>query len=201
MQKPTGNQNKGKKLIVDPITEFEDINKIKSYLIDHPRDYCIFVLGINTNLRAIDLSNLKVHQVRNLKVGDILSLVESKTNKIRKITVNKGVVWSIQRLLSHAELEDNEYLFQNQNNNQRSEINKLTTQSINYLIKKWTDKCGITGKFGSHTLRKTFGYFKRKQGYSIETLMKVFNHSSPQQTLTYLGIQESEIVDLYLDEI
>jgi hypothetical protein len=35
----------------------------------------------------------------------------------------------------------------------------------------------------------------------IPTLMQMFNHSSQRQTLTYLGIQPSEIKEAYLREI
>ncbi len=45
----------GDKTRVDPITDLKDIKSIKKMLQDNPRDLCLFVLGINTNLKAIDL--------------------------------------------------------------------------------------------------------------------------------------------------
>lgn len=60
----------------------------------------------------------------------------------------------------------------------------------------------LKGNYGSHTLRKTFGYMHRTvHNTDIPTLMEMFNHSSQKQTLAYLGIQPSEIRDAYLKEI
>jgi hypothetical protein len=50
--------------------------------------------------------------------------------------------------------------------------------------------------------RLTFGYIHRTVfNTDIPTLMQMFNHSSQRQTLTYLGIQPSEIKEAYLREI
>ena len=53
---------KGSTIRVDPIIKLEDIAKIKELLKDNHRNYCLFVLGINTNLRAIDLCQIKARQ-------------------------------------------------------------------------------------------------------------------------------------------
>ena len=60
--KKGGNLNhpkKGVKIKVRPIKQMKDIKAIKKLLTDNPRDLCLFTLGINTNLRASDLLNLR----------------------------------------------------------------------------------------------------------------------------------------------
>ena len=47
--------------------------------------------------------------------------------------------------------------------------------------------------FGTHTMRKTFGYHYYRQTHDIATLMAIFNHSSQQITKRYIGITEDEI--------
>ena len=54
----------GSQIKVEPIREVKDINTIKRMLKDKPRDYALFTIGINTNLRASDLCRLTVGQVR-----------------------------------------------------------------------------------------------------------------------------------------
>ena len=55
---------------IEPIKKIEDVRKIKMNLFGHPRNYTLFVVGINTNLRASDLVKIKVGQVRGLKPMD-----------------------------------------------------------------------------------------------------------------------------------
>jgi len=54
-------------------------------LRDHPRDLCLFVLGMNTAFRANELLSLKVGQVRSLLPGDVLSVKQSKKGKFRQV--------------------------------------------------------------------------------------------------------------------
>lgn len=57
----------------------------------------------------------------------------------------------------------------------------------------------MTGNYGSHSLRKTWGYHQRIQsGTSVALLMEAFGHLSEAQTLAYLCIQNTEIQDLYM---
>lgn len=77
----TNHPAKGDQIKVDPIRNIKDIQAIKKMLKDNPRDYCLFVLGINTNLRAGDLLRIKYEQVAKLSVGGELVLQEMKTGK------------------------------------------------------------------------------------------------------------------------
>ena len=61
---------KGSQIKVEPIRKAKDINLIKKHLSNKPRDLALFVLGINTNLRASDLLRLTVGQVKYLNEGN-----------------------------------------------------------------------------------------------------------------------------------
>ena len=63
-------------------------------------------------------------------------------------------------------------------------------------------RCGVKGQlkgnYGSHTLRKTWGYWQRtERGTAIPLLMEAFGHATQRQTLAYLGIQSDEIAQIY----
>jgi integrase len=78
----------------------------------------------------------------------------------------------------------------------------LSVPYLNALVKSWCREINLKGNYGSHTLRKTFGYMHRtKFNTDIPTLMQMFNHSTQKQTLEYLCIQPGEIRDAYLCEI
>jgi len=197
--KKSGNVNhpkKGSTIKVEPIKELKDIGTIKKLLADNPRDFALFTIGINTNLRASDLLQIKAGQVRNLKPNDSFEIRETKTKKARRVTLNKACIDAIRNLLASAPYEDSDYLFRSQ----RSEV--LTVPSVIKLAKSWCQAINLKGNYGSHTLRKTWGYHQRVTfGTDIPTLMVCFNHSTQRQTLDYLCIQPEEIREVFANEL
>ena len=189
---------KGSTIKVEPIREPKDIRLIKKLLAERPRDLAIFTVGINTNLRASDLLQITVGQVRRLQSGEHFSLKEKKTGKLKDVTVNKNVHEVVQGLLrTMLDAGDGEFLFQSRKGRQA-----LCVSYLNSLVKAWCREINLKGNYGSHTLRKTFGYIHRTVfNTDIPTLMQMFNHSTQKQTLAYLGIQPSEIKEAYLREI
>jgi integrase len=188
---------KGDLTKVEPLKSEKDINKIKRLLENKPRDLAIFTIGINVNLRASDLCQIKVGMVKNLQVGDSFEIIEKKTKKHRQITLNSSCIKAIQNLLSYnANLKDEQPLFISKRG---GFLNPIT---LNGLVKKWCKQAKLKGNYGSHTLRKTFGYMQRvKFGVGIAELMICFNHSSQKQTLDYLCVQPEEIKSIFLHEI
>lgn len=191
---------KGSTITVEPIKKISDIKKIKKLLAGNPRDLCLFVLGINTNLRASDILNIKIEQVDGLKTGGELVLAEIKTNKTRRITLNKAVVKAVGGLLASKKkkgYEGSDYLFTSQRGR-----TALSVPSLSRLVKKWCKDINLKGNYASHSLRKTWGYQMRVEHcVSLPELMTCFNHSSQKQTLDYLCIQAEEIKSIYLNEI
>jgi integrase len=190
---------KGSTIRVEPIREEKDIKLIKRLLADKPRDLAIFVLGINTNLRASDLLRITIGHVLHVKPGEQFSIKEKKTGKHRNITLNKTVYEAFQALLKTLDTSNTAaYLFQSRNNSG----GKLTEGYLNKLAKEWCKEINLRGNYGSHTLRKTFGYIHRTKFHTdIPTLMTIFNHASQKETLQYLCIQPGEVQDAYLKEI
>jgi len=191
--------------IVEPIRDIEDINKIKELLLHRKRKqhYCLFIIGINTNLRPVDISRITVDMVRNLMPGDDLVIKEKKTGKLRRITLNRICYEAIQMVLKEYGKACGDYpLIRSNKRGKNGEPLALQTKSICKLVKSWCKKIGLEGNYGAYTLRKTWGYHQRKTfGVDIPTLMVCFNHSSQEQTLRYLGIQPDEVKKVYLNEL
>ncbi len=195
---PNNRPQKGSVIRAEPIRSLEAIEKIKRLLVQHPRDRLLFVLGINTNLRACDLLGILVGAVRYLQVGQTLVVRERKTGKLRRITLNRAVVEAIRSwLAARPNLNDASPLFPS-----RKRGKPLCVSTLNNMVKRWCREAGLRENHGCHTLRKTFGYIHRTVFRTdVPTLMVLFNHSSQRQTLEYLGIQEVEMTRAYLKEI
>jgi len=185
----------GSVLKVEPIRNRKAIARIKKMLRDHPRDLCLFVLGMNTAFRANELLSLKVGQVRSLLPGDVLLVKQSKTGKFRQVTVNNAVVEAISLHLAANPLMDDEPLFMGKRG-------CLTVPTVSTMVKTWCENAGLKGSYGSHTLRKTWGYWQRmERGTAVPLLMEAYGHATQQQTLAYLGIQAAEIAQIYEMEL
>jgi site-specific recombinase XerD len=52
---------------------------------------------------------------------------------------------------------------------------------------------GLRGNYGTHTLRKTWGYHARLNGVPLELIMHRFNHNNLAYTKRYLGITDDEL--------
>lgn len=189
--------HKGYNVVEEPIRNIESIKEIKGNLYTRSkRDYAIFVVGINTAFRCGDLITITVGDVRGKNAGDDIVIREEKTGKLRRVTLNDQSADAIARLLKEdPTVNDHDFLF-------RGLRGQLTVSYVNRLVKRWCKEIGIDGQYGSHSLRKTFGYHQRVTfGSDIEHLMLAYNHSSPRQTLTYLCIQPDEMKEIYANSL
>jgi len=195
-----GNQNhpkKGDRIAVDPIREIKNIKAISKLTSGNPRDYLLFIMGVNNGLRACDLIRLKAGQVRALKVGDTLTIKESKTGKDNILVVNKTVFKALRNYLDKVQPDDDDFIFASRKGNSH-----LQSQAVSKLVKKWTKAINLKGNYGAHTLRKTWGFIQRTE-YSVgfEIICKRYNHSNPAITMRYLGIQDKEVHGVLMNEI
>lgn len=181
---------KGDSIRVEPIRSKKHIANIKKILADKPRDLCLFTLGINTAFRANELLSIQVGEVRYLGVGDTLTLKQRKTQKYRSVVLNDNVVESIKNHLREASLSDEAALFTGLRG-------CLTVPTVNRLVKTWCASVGLKGNYGSHSMRKTWGYWQRQNGADILNLVEAFGHATQRQTMAYLGLQPEDVMKLY----
>ena len=188
---------KGSNITVEPIRNLEDIKAIKKLLANSPRDYLLFTMGINNGLRIGDLLKLKVRDVQGVKSGDTVRVREQKTGKDNVLVINRTTHKALQNYLKNKNPAPDEPLFLSQKNK-----GPLTVSYANRLIKSWCKQINLRGNYGTHTLRKTFGYVQRTHyGVGYEILCKRYNHSSPAVTMRYLGIEDKEVSGILMNEI
>lgn len=67
------------------------------------------------------------------------------------------------------------------------------------IIKEAGMSTGLDENISCHSLRKTFGYHTWKQGVQPAILMDIYNHSSYRITRRYLGIEQDDRDNVYLN--
>lgn len=165
--------------LVQPIRDKETIEKFKSELLKTGyRNYLMFTLGINSGLRISDILNLKVEDV----LGSHIMLKEKKTGKSKRFYINSKLREDIDTYVRNLKKED--YLFPSRKGGEP--ISRVQAYRILNTV---ASNLGIK-EIGTHTLRKTFGYWHYKQHKDVAVLQDIFNHSAPSITLRYIGIND-----------
>lgn len=185
---------------VEPIRDREKIKNIKALLIGRGeiRNLLLFDLGINSALRVSDLLSLTLGDVFDdrFRVRSRFEIQEQKTGKQREVEIVPNVRKSLQLYK-----EKYGHLFQEKNFNPSRPLfcgrgdNPLSRQMAWKLIKKWCASVGLEERYGTHTLRKTFGYHAWatcEPPIQIEILREIFNHSDNATTRLYLGITQED---------
>lgn len=166
---------------VQPIRDRNLIQKMKNELLKGGlRNYMLFNIGINTGLRVSDILNLKVCDVKD---KTHITINEKKTNKQKRILINPTLKKDIDDYIYNIDIND--YLFKS-----RKGANQPLSRIQAYRILNDAASNLNLHEVGTHTMRKTFGYWHYNIYKDVAILQDIFNHSSPSITLRYIGITD-----------
>lgn len=184
------------KNLVEPIKSKKDIEAIEKYLAKHSlRNRLIFVFSCNTGLRISDVLALNVEDVKNKHYVEI---IEKKTKKYKRFPLNNKLrklikeYLELERSKTYA-LSDEEPLFVGKKHC------RLDRSQVYRFLNEACENLKIDINCGTHSCRKAYGYHFYNKTHNIALLQKIFNHSSPSITLRYIGIDQEEIDEAYLD--
>ncbi|MFC7064242.1 tyrosine-type recombinase/integrase [Halobacillus seohaensis] len=170
---------------VQPIRDLAKLEDMKWALqrFCGDRDYIMFLMGINAGLRVGDLLQLKVKGVRGKKE---IKLKEGKTKKPRTVSLY-NIYDEVNTYIDT--LEGAEWLFPSRKGDQP--ISRVQAYRQLHKAAKMAEVDGV----GTHTMRKTFGYWHYKQFKDIAELQEILNHSHPEITKRYIGITQEQIAN------
>ena len=168
---------------VEPIRDINIVNDILDYLKEkNKRDYLLFAFGIYSGLRISDILKLRVRDVRNKQY---IYMREKKTGKEKRFIICKELKNIFQDYIKDK--KDYEHLFES-----RKGLNKPITRQRAYVILRDVGELFGLEAVGTHTLRKTFGYFMYKQTKDILVVKEVLGHSDVAITRRYIGLTQED---------
>lgn len=172
--------------VVQPIRDYDKLESMKRLLRNHnERDYILMLMGLYTALRISDILRVRVEDIKK----DFINVREVKTGKLRRIYLHPKLNKALKNYI--AEKNSYEYLFKS-----REGGNKPITRARAYSVLKDASLEVGLDSIGTHSLRKTFGYWVYKDTKDVAALQKIFNHSSPEETLRYIGIEQDNVDEL-----
>jgi DNA-binding GntR family transcriptional regulator len=142
--------------VVEPIKNPKDIERVRSLLVDKPRDLLLFDLATQTGLRLKDLLPLKVKDLMGLEVGERLFNGNTYRNSPYFPVMTETVYESLHRYIQEAELKPEDYLFKS-----RKRQKPLNISSASALIRGWFYAANIKGLHAAKSLRKTWEYSRQ----------------------------------------
>lgn len=181
-------------MTVEPIRDKAKIKQMYHYLNGkNPKYGLLFKFGLNTGLRISDILPLKVKNIlnNNGEFRDYLVLKEKKTGKEKKIKLNNALRKAVEAYIKSNKLSAENYLFPSCKGGYIGRIQAYR------VLKDASIVIGVEN-FGTHSLRKTWGYWTYKiSKYNIGLIMDTFNHSSQNITLRYIGVNQDQKDELY----
>lgn len=211
------NTNKGTSTEVYPFNTEEEIkamiNVFDKHIDEAPdenkrqiacRNKMMFLVGINLGIRASDLCGLtySFFMKNDGTFKEFYSLQPKKTRKTKKFVklyFNRTVKKAIADYIEEYPIQDmNEYLFKSRKGNK-----SITERSLWQIVVDTAAEAKIEKNIGSHSLRKTFGYWvwhnAEDKNKALVILQTIFNHSSPAVTSRYIGLTDNEVSDVFND--
>jgi site-specific recombinase XerD len=183
---------------VEPIRDRKKIAQIKNQLRGQRRyrDLLLFVVGINAALRISDLLELRVEHFINdqQRMRHRFWIKEKKRGKRQEVVINNSIREVLEEYLAAypAIITDgNHFIFFNSKAN--SFLQPIRRGQAWKVITSICQQVGLRGNFGTHSLRKTWGYHARMQGVDLALIMHKLNHESIAYTKRYLGITDDEL--------
>lgn len=180
------------------------IEKLKSdvYRKTACRNKMLFLIGINLSLRISDLLTLRW----NFFFEDDMSFKKSykiqpkktrATGKFVTLYFNEVIKKAITEYIEQYPIKDmNDFVFENKDGGKA-----ITEKSAWRIIDNTAKEAGLTMNYGTHSLRKTFGYHvwhnSEDKEESLVLLMAIFNHSSIVDTKKYIGLMSEDIEEVF----
>lgn len=170
------------------------------------RNKLLFIIGVNVGIRGSDLRTLKwsfffdKNKNGELEFKDFYVLQpmkQRKQKKFVKLFFNQAVKTSINNYVADYPVENlDDYLFSSRKGDE-----PINVKSLWRIIKETAIEADIKQNIGSHSLRKTFGFWcwheAEDKNKALVILQMIFNHSTTQVTAKYIGIMDDEIEDMF----
>jgi len=161
---------------------------------DRLRDKAILELLFSTGLRVSELCALNRDSI-NLKSGEFS--IRGKGDKVRLVYISETAKTALKNYLEKRQ-DINEALFvRNIKNPAKSDNLRLTSRSIERLVKYYSAKAGLSKRVSPHTLRHSFATDLLMNGADIRSVQALLGHSNIATTQIYTHITDKQLREVH----
>ena len=171
------------------INEVEELlNSIKEDTKEEIRDKCLFELMYSTGMRVSEVSDLKL---KSINISDNTIRVLGKGSKERIVLYGeyfRDIINKYFKVRNEFLIKGNiDYLFVNKNGD------RLSRESITYIVNKIEKKSGINHKISPHILRHSFATHLLDNGADIRSVQELLGHENLDTTEIYTHVSNERL--------
>lgn len=160
------------------------------------RDKAILELLFSTGLRVSELCSLS----RYLDIEKDEFSIRGKGEKIRVVFLSEDAKKAIKEYLK-VRTDTEEPLFINLSTTDIQEgleqDHRLTTRSVERIVKQYAIKAGITKKVTPHVIRHSFATDLLQNGADLRSVQEMLGHSDISTTQVYTHVTDKHLKDIH----
>ena len=154
------------------------------------RNKAIFYMLFSTGLRVSELTALD--RYIDTSKGEIS--IRGKGSKVRTVFISDNANKYLKEYLNKRD-DVSEAMFVSKN--KKGKENRLTTRSIERIVKKTAISAGISKKVTPHTLRHAFATDLLQNGADIRSVQELLGHSNISTTQIYTHITNKRLQEVH----
>ena len=194
--KPTEPWNKNKIVGQKLLLKLQQIwaIRIRLELVNNIRDLALFNLAIDSKLRGCDLVALKIRDIAHGKtIQSRAIIVQKKTGLPVQFELTENTRKSIQTLITHFKLSQNDYLFKSRIHTSAH----LSTRQYGRIVDALVSMIGLDQtQYGTHTMRRTKPALIYKKTKNLRACQLLLGHKKLESTVRYLGIEVDDALEI-----
>lgn len=162
--------------------------------IEDLRDFALVSILFSTGVRISEAARLNRDDIR-IEAKELT--VRGKGNKIRVVFLSEDAHLAIAAYEEKRSDVDPALFIRHKKGVGEQDDLRLTTRSMQRIIKKRATKAGITKDITPHTLRHSFATDLLSNGADIRHVQQLLGHSSITTTQIYTHITDSHLRDIH----
>jgi site-specific recombinase XerD len=157
------------------------------------RDRAILELFFSTGLRVSELCSLN----RDLDLTRDEFSIRGKGEKVRVVFLSPAAKAAIKAYLDkRGDIEDALFIQMGKNAKNAKEL-RLTSRSVERLVKKYSTKAGITRKVTPHVIRHSFATDLLQNGADLRSVQALLGHANITTTQVYTHVTDKHLAEVH----
>ncbi len=189
----------------NPSVHFLSLEKVKK-LLDSPvgkdlaslRDKAILETLFSTGMRVSELVKLNIEDVSLKNISQVFELqIKGKGNKTRTVYFSIRALTAIKDYLNLREDLEKPLFLNYSSIKNKATTRRLSTRSVERIVKKYVKLSGLSIKTTPHTLRHSFATDLLMNGVDLRLVQEFLGHSDISTTQIYTHVTNKKLSDVY----
>jgi site-specific recombinase XerD len=156
------------------------------------RDKAILELFFSTGLRVSELASIN----RDLDISKEEFSIRGKGEKVRVVFLSESARNAVKEYLKKRD-DMEEAMFVKITNNKKDTASRLTTRSIERIVKYYATKAGISKKVTPHVIRHSFATDLLSNGADIRSVQMMLGHANIATTQIYTHVTDKQLLEVH----